>query len=111
MDQVIYQSKRYRILEVYDEDFRLNDLKGDCFSPEANPGMPLKQLLKEEISFEDKINKKGVYGYVLEVWNPDVDAGWEHVDSCFGFVGRHSEEGHYIVEEFIYQIDRSILNT
>jgi len=32
--------------------------------------------------YEDNID--GVYGLVVERWNPEVDQGWEHADSIWG---------------------------
>ena len=102
----IYQThdKTMRILEVFDGVCTLEDLEGDMFNPKANPDLPKEQLDKERQAFIRQVENEGVFGYVLEVWNPSPDCGWEHIDSCFGFVGRHSDHDHYIVQEFIDQI-------
>lgn len=102
--KVIYQHKNMRVIEVPDSDFDMPDLKGDCFNPDANKGMDIKQLAYEERVFETKIANQGVWGYILEVWNPEVDTGWTMIESCFGFVGQDKNEQHYIVAEFIERI-------
>lgn len=94
-----------RILEVEDDVCSLKDLKGDCFDPDYNPEIDPARLKKEEIEFENLVKSEGVFGYVLERWNPAPGIGWEHVDSIFGFVGRfqrgHPKFEHYIVDEYI----------
>lgn len=95
---------RYRIREMPDHDVSLEDLKGDCFNFEASGYTGTREeLAKEERDFEELVEREGVFGYALETWNPTPDHGWEHVDSCWGFVGQYSpsEEtfNHYIVEE------------
>ena len=99
MDNTIYRQDEYRILEVIDECSTLEDLKGDCYNADLNSDICSIQLKNEEVEFESKCYNEGVYGYILEKWNSDIGQGWEHVDSCFGFVGTHAEENHYIVDE------------
>lgn len=99
---VIYRSNcgRYRITEHIDMCFDMENLKGDCFNPSVNTDIDPNTLENEERQFEDRVNNEGVYGYVLEKWNPAPDKGWEHIDSCWGFVGRHTAKNtHYIVAE------------
>ena len=63
------------------------------------------------IRIERDLDTCGAYGVILEKWNPEVDAGWEHVDSCWGFENWdiHPETGYiidpnydnnYVVQEF-----------
>jgi hypothetical protein len=96
----IWTHGNYRITEKLDIYFDMENLKGDCFIPKCNPAIPPSQLLDEEREFEERVSSLGVYGYVLEVWNPALGVGWDHVDSCSGFVGNYEEGNHYIIEEF-----------
>lgn len=97
----LYNSGGFRILEILDEIYEMENLKGDCFDPRHNPEIDAVELAAQEFNFEQKVFSEGVYGYVLEQWFPDVGRGWETVDSCWGFVGRHADENHYIVQELI----------
>jgi hypothetical protein len=98
--------KGYRILEFEDILYCLEDLKGDTYSVVDNLDVPLDWLKEQELAFEHKIADEGVYGYVLQQWNSNVNEGWIHVDSCHGFVGRHEDENHYIVQSFIDYINK-----
>jgi hypothetical protein len=98
-DNVIWTAVDWRILECIDESYDFDDLCGDTFNSALNPEIPSDQMERELREFTDKVNNEGVYGYVLEQWNPAVGVGWEHQDSCWGFVGRHRDENHYIVAE------------
>jgi hypothetical protein len=100
---ILYQVGPFRIIEVLDETYSLDNLKGDCFNPIENPDIDADELKKQELAFEREVDNEGVFGYVLQVWNPEVDAGWEHVDSCFGFVGAFNRESnnHYIFDELL----------
>lgn len=108
--RIIFESKdkRYRIVERFDQCAELEDLKGDTYNPKAHPEIPLETLRQEEKDFEDLVEREGVFGYILETWNPEPNHGWEHVDSCWGFVGQYSESDptfkHYIIDEMIDQI-------
>ena len=109
--KTIYESKNkvWRIIEIEDLITSIDDLKGEGYDPKVNTNIPAEQLLKEEREFELKAFNYGIYGYALEKWNPLPGIGYEHVDSCFGFVGRYDsneeEFNHYIVEEFKTQIE------
>ena len=108
MKRIIYTEKDFRILEIYDEFYSLEDLKGDCFNPEVNNDLNPELLIKEEKEFENLVDNSGVFGYVLEKWNTEVDKGWEHLDSCWGFVGSYNlnneKFNHYIVDEMINEL-------
>lgn len=101
--RVVFETndKRFRIVEIEDETYSLEDLKGDCYNPDVNPDIP--DLSEQERKFERTVENEGVFGYVLERWNPEPGTGYEHVDSCWGFVGMYNPEiefnNHYIVEE------------
>lgn len=113
-EKVIFKTpdSKFRIVEVIDEHFDLDDLKGDVYNPEANPEIDPAMLKRQEAQFEMEVERQGVYGYVLERWNPDPDKGWEQVESCWGFVGRYSENGydgrfnHEIVKELKELIEK-----
>ena len=103
--RVIKSIGEYRIIEHEDDsdEYMLATLKGDCFDPSVNPEIDPLIMLKEEREFERKVESEGVFGYALERWNPAIGKGWEHVDSCWGFVGAYDstvpEFNHYIVAE------------
>jgi hypothetical protein len=110
MKRIIYTSGPYRITEVPDDHTRIDDLLGDYYCPVANPDLDAKQLEIDKKKMINRINEEGVFGYVLEKWNPDIDMGWEHIDSCWGFVGQYQENAldydHYIVNELKSQIKK-----
>jgi hypothetical protein len=108
MGKTIYQKGAYRILELKEIYIDLKELKGDCYKPECNHDVSPKLLKSQELVFETKCYEQGVYGYVLEVWDADIGQGWTHVDSCFGFVGTHEDENHYIVDELKRQIKKAV---
>ena len=102
------QFKNYRLLEYIDIHADLEDLKGDMFNPKHNPDINPITLKEQEIEFEEQVNREGVFGYVLEKWNPEPGRGWESgpgFHSCWGFVGQYdpnnSTYSHYTVEEII----------
>jgi hypothetical protein len=104
MSTIIIKIDECRILEIADNSWTWEELKGDCFDFKTNPDMEPEELSREEKEFELKVLSEGVYGYVLQKWNPEIGCGWETKDSCFGLVGTHEENGHDIVDEFITQI-------
>lgn len=98
--------KQYRIVEMVDTDYDLDNLKGDVFNPKHidemhQPGMTPERLADEEKDFEAEVDREGVYGYELQHREPSGD--YEHVDSCWGFVGQYDKSSkkynHYIVDE------------
>lgn len=108
--RVIYESpdKVFRIIEHVDSVASLEDLKGDTFNREVNPDIPEERMAREERVFEELVEREGVFGYVLEKWNPRPGVGYQPVDSCWGFVGHYSESDptfkHEIVEEMLETI-------
>jgi hypothetical protein len=102
--RVIEQSGNWRIVEIPDPVVDLDDLKGDVYSPDVNWDADPQTLAAAERSFEAMVQAEGVYGYRLERWNPEVGHGWEHIDSCWGFIGAYRPDdalcNHYIVDEF-----------
>jgi hypothetical protein len=101
--RLIYQKNNYRIIEVVDLDATFKDLAGDSFNPEYIKDIDPKQLEIDAKKFRQQIDDDGIFGYILQEWNPEVDQGWERRDSCFGFVGQYNEYAenydHYIVKE------------
>ncbi len=74
------------LLEVIpDIHFNMDDLKGDTYNHKVNHDIPIAQLLTEERNFELKVERQGVYGLIGKARNNQGE--WDHVDSCFGFVG------------------------
>lgn len=96
MQRIVHEQGAFRIVEHDDSDFDIENIIGDGTTD------------AERSDLIDLINREGVFGYVLEKWNDQVGIGWEHIDSCWGFVGAYTpnEEmfNHYIVEEMKGQI-------
>lgn len=107
MHRIIFENETHRITEHLDIDFDLDVLKGDCFNPKFNPDIDADKLKAEEMIFETLVENEGVFGYVLEK-KCTACSQWEHIDSCWGFVGSYSETdsrfNHYIIEEMKNQI-------
>lgn len=102
--KTIFETETYRIIESLDEFWDMEDLKGDIFNPKYNPEIDKDKLKEQESDFERKVSKLGVFGYILE--KKCVTCGhFEHVDSCWGFIGNHDIENHYIVDEFKSRIE------
>lgn len=109
--RVIHESKdgRFRVVERMDQYTDIEDLMGDTYNPKVNKDIDPTELERQKNEFISLVESDGVFGYVLERWNPAPGVGWEHVDSCWGFVGQYSpnEEifNHYIVAELMGQIE------
>lgn len=101
--RLIYEQGPYRIIEIPDEMSIMDDLKGDSFNPKIVTDIEPDVLKRDELRFERNVENDGVWGYILEKWNPEIGIGWSQVDACFGFVGQYVEKAesyeHYIVEE------------
>ena len=103
--RLIYKSpcRCFRIIEVPDECSRFEDLEGEMFDSTVNPDVEAATLEADKRHFRRLVEAEGVWGYELEKWNPEPDQGWEHIDSCYGFVGQYVEGAedfeHYIVDE------------
>ena len=112
MKTTIWEQGPFRILQVTDETATLEDLKGDCFNPACVDHISAEDLRKQELEFEALVEREGVFGFVLEKWNPEVGRGFEHVDSCFGFIGAYDEASldfnHDIVTELKNQAWESV---
>ncbi len=108
MKRIIFTQGQYRIIEQEDGDYFVQDLMGDSFCPITNPDLDKEKLAIEKKQFLKKVENEGVFGYTLEKWNPDINMGWEHIDSCWGFVGQYDEKNndHYILEELKSQIEK-----
>ncbi len=93
----------YRIVETEDFFYNIDDLKGDMYKMESGFPGTAEELRAEELAFEENVKSNGVFGYVLEKWNPEPNTGYEHVDSCHGFIGQYdsscAEYAHDIVDE------------
>jgi hypothetical protein len=110
-DKIIFQKNGFRIVEVSDTEISFEDLCGDSYCHKSNPDIDPEKLKKEKLEFLALVNDVGVFGYMLEKWNPEVGIGWAHVDSCHGFIGAYNPEvdrfDHYIIEELKDQIGMS----
>lgn len=115
--RTIFEStcKTFRIIEVNDSSWNLDDLKGDVFNPIHNPSVDPKELKRLEKQFESQIDDLGVFGYVLERWDQRPGQGYIEVDSCYGFVGMYLPEiefqDHYIIDEMKQTIERRLNGT
>lgn len=98
MFEVIKQVNNMRLIRHIDECFDIENLKGDCYNPTANPDIEPDELKRQEQEFEDRVYSDGVYGYEVQRWNPEIDCGWEHVDSIYGFVGNDFEGSGYDID-------------
>jgi hypothetical protein len=89
--RIIFTQGNYRIVEHVDTDTTASEIQGEFLGAQ------------HQRDFYAMVEEKGVYGYELDRWNPAVGKGWEHVDSCWGFVGQFCETeemfNHYIVDE------------
>lgn len=107
----ISDCETFRIVEQVDSYYDFENLCGDTFNPKVNPDIPAETLLENFADFQELVNREGVFGYVLERWNPLPNKGWEHVDSCWGFVGAYTESeqtfNHYIVDEMLQTIKQA----
>lgn len=102
-NRIIFKSGPYRIVEIVDESSTIDDLAGDMYCTKANPDIDPEKLYSEYKKFEQLVEQNGAFGYCLEQWIPDIDAGWTHVDSCFGFIGQYNpndpDYNHEIIDE------------
>ncbi len=85
--QIIWQKADYRI-KLMDDSWNILDyLNSDDFNyqytHEANPETSSAVLIELKREHIDRITNTGLYGIVLEKWNPEVDKGWEQVDSIW----------------------------
>lgn len=101
--RVIQAQGNYRLVEHEDIDFRMSVLKGDMYKPDCAPHLSLAELKKEERDFEQLVEEGGVFGYVLEKWNPAVGVGWEHEDSCWGFIGAYDKSNGAYNHDFVVE--------
>ncbi len=73
---------RFRV--VPDEHMTWEDLKGDGYDPKANPDIQPSTLERQEKAEIERCDNAGLWGIVSEAWTL---AGWEDVDSIWGFIG------------------------
>lgn len=85
--QVIWRKADHRIKLIDDSWNILDYLNSDDFNyqytHEANPETSSATLIELKREHIDRITNTGLYGIVLEKWNPEVDKGWEQVDSIW----------------------------
>lgn len=88
---------KVRIRVEPDESCDYEDLAGDTFNPDVNNDIPVEQLEREEREFKNRLECDGVWGVIGEVKCAHC-GNWEHVDSCWGFVGDDWKESGYDVD-------------
>jgi hypothetical protein len=81
-----------RLRLVPDETCSLEDLKGNCFNPKANPDIPASRLQRDRKEFIEKVNREGVWRIIGEYFDGEK---WRHADSFFGFVGEDWKNSGY----------------
>lgn len=101
METVVRAIGEYRVVEVADTNYSLEDLKGDVYDRDVNPEIPEEEMARQEAAFEAEVEREGVFGYVLQRWEPAVGVGWVTEESCYGFVGCFEDHAHDIVEEWM----------
>ena len=106
----IFQSGAYRIIEMLENDYDMENLKGDMYNTKVITEIDATKLKRLEIEFENEVYENGVYGYELQVWDSTIGSGWTPVDACWGFVGQYDSKSdkynHYIVDELKSQIKK-----
>lgn len=106
--RIIYQKDNFRIIELLDKYYDMENLKGDSYNPKYITEIDVAELKRQEIKFENEVYNNGVYGYELQAWNSEIDQGWTFIDSCWGFVGSYDSKSekynHYIIDELKSQI-------
>ena len=98
--EVIREYMDRRIIKEPDESWIIENLKGDQFIYRENPGIDPAQLRADELAFESRIETEGVWGYLVQRWNPSVGVGWETKDSVWGLVGNDWEGSGYDKDMF-----------
>lgn len=97
---------RVRIRFDVDEYAQYEDLAGDCYNVEINadsvPGGE-RTILAQEKDFKRQIERDGVWGFIVERKCPCC-GNWEHVDSCWGFVGRPED----FADEYLWAQENAI---
>jgi hypothetical protein len=110
----IYTSpcNNFRIIEVIDLDSTVDDLAGDSFNPKVCFDIDPLVLAKKLVDFTKEVENEGVFGYELQKWNPKPNRGWEHLDSCYGFIGSYNPKveiySHYIIDEMIETVRKEL---
>jgi hypothetical protein len=107
--RTMWEQGEFRIVEIQDNYFDFDDLCGDTYNPKVNSDIDPEVLAEDLKHFTDLVNNEGVYGYELQKRSPEVNEGWGHVDSCWGFVGQYTKGDptfdHYIVDELKSRIE------
>lgn len=85
--QIIWQKADYRIKLMDGSMMILDYISSDDFNyqytHEANPDTPPDELIKLKRAHVKQLIDTGLYGVILEKWNPEIDKGWEHVDGIW----------------------------
>lgn len=102
----IWSWGNYKIIEVEDTAFYVEDLLGDVYCPKTNPEIGIQELKRQEREERKRIAEEGVFGYrLIQRIHCEHCKTWQEceIDSCYGFVGQYAEGDplcdHHIVGE------------
>ena len=74
--------KRYRV--VQDDDWDIEDMKGDCFNPKYVYHLSAEELKEQEREYDEMLYTEGVWGCIIEEKCEHCGV-WSNTDSCWGF--------------------------
>jgi hypothetical protein len=100
----IWSWGNYRIIEVEDTTYCVEDLLGDVYCPKANPDIDIQELKRQEKKERERIAEEGVYGYrLIQLIHCDHCKTCQEceLDACYGFVGQYSEGDHLYDHDII----------
>lgn len=83
---LIEVSEDIRMIVMPDEDYDIEELKGDTYNPEVNTDIDPAQLKEEEEAFEARVAKEGCTGIIGQYKCPCCGE-WKDADSVWGYVG------------------------
>ncbi len=80
----VSHDKLFRILQVPDDDFDLDERCRELKTAWAE-FHSVKDISQMEQDYRDHVEQNGVWGIVLEKWDTNPDCGYVHIDSIWGF--------------------------
>jgi hypothetical protein len=92
--KIVKVSDDIRMIVVVDNDYDIENLKGDSYNPEVNPDIDIDLLKRGEEEFEDRVSEEGVCGIISQFKCPCCGS-WMDADSVFGIVGDDWTESGY----------------
>lgn len=85
----------FSLIEDADDDYTMSDLEGDSYDPKCHPDLDPDHLASDRESFHDRVNRDGVWSYVLihnEVHRCDCPycpkSTSKVIESIGGFIGQ-----------------------